>query len=275
LIGSPPGYVGHDDGGQLTEAVRRRPYTVILFDEVEKAHPDTFNVLLQVLDDGRLTDGQGRTVDFRNTLVIMTSNIGSSFILEFQKSGGEFEEMREHVLNDVQSFFRPEFLNRIDEKVVFHGLTEDMLTTIVDKQLSFLNARLEGRKMKIWPTEAVKGALARQGYDPTMGARPLKRLIKKEIENRLANAILKGQFGPKDHIQIDWSSAEGWTFEKIDAPAPAAVSAAKDAASDATPPAGAALEGDTHPISKPLDADDVDGALSKEKKTDKPEGEQK
>src|SRR5205085_6700036 len=187
LIGAPPGYIGYEEGGQLTEAVRRRPYCVILFDEVEKAHPDAFNVLLQLLDDGRLTDSQGRTVDFKNTIVIMTSNLGSHRILESAVVYGageeeEQEKLRNAVLDEVRRHFRPEFLNRIDEIIVFHALTEAQLTKIIEIQLIRVRERLADRKIAIRFTDAAKKHLVGLGYDPTYGARPLKRTIQKEIE---------------------------------------------------------------------------------------------
>lgn len=208
LIGAPPGYVGYDEGGQLTEAVRRRPYSCVLFDEIEKAHGDVFNVLLQVLDEGHLTDSKGRQVDFKNTVLIMTSNIGSQHILQYQMEAdakGEiaYEAMKERVLEALREHFRPEFLNRIDETVVFHALTAAELKYIVDLQINFLNRRLSERKIKLEPTEAAREWLAKVGYDPMYGARPLKRLIQKEIENPLALKMLEGAFTDGDTIVID------------------------------------------------------------------------
>ncbi|HEX8985918.1 MAG TPA: ATP-dependent chaperone ClpB, partial [Bryobacteraceae bacterium] len=184
LVGAPPGYIGYEEGGQLTEAVRRRPYSVILFDEIEKAHPDVFNVMLQILDDGRLTDGQGRTVDFKNTIVIMTSNIGSSRILEYRGgfAGHEYERMKDTVLEEMRRHFRPEFLNRVDETIVFHSLAEEHLKQIVEIQLGRLRARLAERHVRLELTDAARTHLVRSGYDPNYGARPLKRAIQKEIE---------------------------------------------------------------------------------------------
>jgi ATP-dependent Clp protease ATP-binding subunit ClpB len=195
LVGAPPGYVGFDEGGQLTEAVRRRPYCVVLFDEIEKAHLDVFNVLLQILDDGRLTDGQGRTVDFKNTIVIMTSNVGSQRILGYQGSfdGEGYEHMKEAVLEEMRHHFRPEFLNRIDEMIVFHSLDEDHLKQIVLIQLKRLLERLADRKITLELTDAAKIHIVRVGYDPAYGARPLKRAIQKEIENALGRLILEGK----------------------------------------------------------------------------------
>jgi len=201
LIGAPPGYVGYEEGGYLTEAVRRRPYSVILLDEVEKAHPDVFNVLLQVLDDGRLTDGQGRTVDFRNTVIVMTSNLGSQMI---QEMAGEeqYEQMKSAVMDVVGTHFRPEFINRVDDVVVFHPLTREHIRLIVDIQLSYLHDRLADRDMRIHLSEAARDKLAEAGFDPVYGARPLKRAIQQQIENPLAQAILTGKFQPGDVIEI-------------------------------------------------------------------------
>jgi ATP-dependent Clp protease ATP-binding subunit ClpB len=205
LIGAPPGYVGYEEGGQLTESVRRRPYCVILFDEIEKAHHDVFNVLLQLLDDGRLTDGQGRTVDFKNTIVIMTSNIGSHRILEYRGSfeGRDYERMKEAVLEELRRGFRPEFLNRVDEIIVFHALTEEQLTKIVDIQLARLRHRLSERRITIDLTEAAKRLLVRSGYDPSFGARPLKRAIQREVETPLARRIIAGEVRDGERVRVD------------------------------------------------------------------------
>ena len=196
LLGAPPGYVGFEEGGQLTEAVRRRPYSVILFDEIEKAHHDVFNVLLQILDDGRLTDGQGHTVDFKNTIVIMTSNIGSHRILDYHGSfdGAEYAVMRATVLDELRQHFRPEFLNRVDEIIVFHALTEDELLTIVDLQLTRLRQRLAERRITLVLSDEAKRHIVKVGYDPHYGARPLKRTIQKELETPLGRKILSGEF---------------------------------------------------------------------------------
>jgi ATP-dependent Clp protease ATP-binding subunit ClpB len=205
LIGAPPGYVGYDEGGQLTEAVRRRPYSVILFDEIEKAHHDVFNILLQVLDDGRLTDGQGRTVDFKNTIVIMTSNIGSPRILEYRGAfeGEEYRRMKDAVLEELRTAFRPEFLNRLDEIIVFHALAEEHLKKIVEIQLAGLRKRLEERHISIELTDAARTRLVRNGYDPNYGARPLKRAIQREIETPLAKLILNGDVKEGQTVSID------------------------------------------------------------------------
>jgi ATP-dependent Clp protease ATP-binding subunit ClpB len=205
LIGAPPGYIGYDDGGQLTEAVRRRPYSVVLFDEIEKAHHDVFNALLQVLDDGRLTDGQGRTVDFKNVIVILTSNIGSHRILDYRGAfeGEEYRKMKEAVLSELRIAFRPEFLNRLDEIIVFHALSEEHLKKIVEIQLAGLRARLEERKVQLELTDAARTRLVRSGYDPNYGARPLKRAIQRDIETPLAKKILGGEVRDGQRIRLD------------------------------------------------------------------------
>jgi ATP-dependent Clp protease ATP-binding subunit ClpB len=206
LIGAPPGYVGYDEGGHLTEAVRRKPYCVLLLDEVEKAHPDVFNVLLQVLDDGRLTDGQGRTVDFKNTVIVMTSNLGSHQIM--QMAGQDTEVIGEAVMVDVKQHFRPEFLNRIDETVVFHALDRNNIAAIAKIQLKVLEARIEKMDMKLDVSEPALAELAKAGFDPVFGARPLKRAIQQRIENPVAKLILEGRFGPKDVIPVDVDGGE-------------------------------------------------------------------
>ena len=202
LIGAPPGYVGYEEGGYLTEAVRRKPYSVILLDEVEKAHPDVFNVLLQVLDDGRLTDGQGRTVDFRNTVIIMTSNLGSQMIQEM--SGEEnYAAMKSALMEVIGSHFRPEFINRIDDVVVFHPLGREQIRTIASLQIDILRARLQERDISLVLTDAALDLLGEAGFDPVYGARPLKRAIQSQLENPLAQEILNGHFGPGDEVQVD------------------------------------------------------------------------
>jgi ATP-dependent Clp protease ATP-binding subunit ClpB len=203
LIGAPPGYVGYEEGGRLTEAVRRRPYSVVLFDEIEKAHRDVFNVLLQVLDDGRLTDGQGRTVNFKNTVIVMTSNMGSQEIQKLAKGEAPDWEVEAAVKTLLQAHFRPEFLNRIDEVIIFHTLTRDQLTKIVDVQLNHLRKRLATRGLKLVVSDAAKALLGEEGYDPTYGARPLKRVIQQRIENPLSSRILRGDFAEGDTIRID------------------------------------------------------------------------
>jgi len=211
LIGAPPGYVGYEEGGQLTEAIRHRPYSVILFDEIEKAHPDVFNVLLQILDDGRLTDGQGHTVDFKNTVIIMTSNIGSEWIKELGPR--DTDEMRRRVLEALRASFRPEFLNRIDEIIIFRALTMEDILKIVDIQLGHVQRRLADRKISLDITARAREFLARAGYDPTYGARPLKRTIQRQVLDPLALAILQGQFKEGDTVQVD-SDGEHITFRK-------------------------------------------------------------
>jgi ATP-dependent Clp protease ATP-binding subunit ClpB len=201
LIGAPPGYVGYEEGGYLTEAVRRRPYAVILLDEIEKAHPDVFNVLLQVLDDGRLTDGQGRTVDFRNTVIIMTSNLGSQVIIE-HAGEGNYARMKSAVMEIVQKSFRPEFINRIDDIVVFHPLGTPQIRAIVDIQLGYLRARLLERDMTLDLDDKARDLIGEAGFDPVYGARPLKRAIQQQIENPLAQRILKGEFLPGSRIRV-------------------------------------------------------------------------
>jgi ATP-dependent Clp protease ATP-binding subunit ClpB len=203
LIGAPPGYVGYEEGGRLTESVRRKPYSTILLDEIEKAHRDVFNVLLQVLDDGRLTDGQGRTVDFKNTVVIMTSNIASERILQMTEEVESDKRIALHVKDSLKEYFKPEFLNRIDEIIVFHMLTKAHLSSIVDIQLSYLTERLREQKLTIDVTEAARHLLIEEGYDPHYGARPLKRTIQHMLENPLADRMLDGDFEPGDTINID------------------------------------------------------------------------
>jgi len=200
LIGAPPGYVGYEEGGQLTEAVRRRPYSVILFDEIEKAHPEVFNVLLQLLDDGRLTDGQGRTVDFKNTVVIMTSNIGSQHIQDLRN---DEEEMRRRVTEAMRQHFRPEFLNRIDDTVIFHPLDAEVLKRIVEIQVGLVQKRLSDRKIEIELTEAAKELLAEEGFDMVYGARPLKRVIQRDVLNPLASKILSGEIKEGSRVVVD------------------------------------------------------------------------
>jgi len=215
LLGAPPGYIGYEEGGQLTESVRRRPYCVVLFDEIEKAHSDVFNVLLQILDDGHLTDGQGRTVDFKNTIVIMTSNIGSPRILEYRGafSGAGFERMKEMVLGELRGHFRPEFLNRVDEVIVFHALTEEHLKQIVDIQLNGLRKRLAERHIELELTDRARGHLVRTGYDPAYGARPLKRAIQREIETPMARRILGGEVRDGHRVVVDLDPDGHLSFE--------------------------------------------------------------
>jgi ATP-dependent Clp protease ATP-binding subunit ClpB len=210
LIGAPPGYVGYEEGGYLTEAVRRKPYSVILLDEVEKAHPDVFNVLLQVLDDGRLTDGHGRTVDFRNTVIVMTSNLGSQLI---QEMAGEehYAQMKAAVMEVVGQHFRPEFINRVDDVVVFHPLGREQIRAITDIQLGLLRKRLAERDIGLEISTAALDRLGEAGFDPVYGARPLKRAIQTQVENPLAQALLSGRFAPGDTVRVDVDAA-GLTF---------------------------------------------------------------
>jgi ATP-dependent Clp protease ATP-binding subunit ClpB len=208
LIGAPPGYVGYEEAGQLTEAVRRRPYSVVLFDEIEKAHSEVLNVLLQLLDDGRLTDSKGRTVDFKNTVVIMTSNLGSQYLV-----GDLSEGVRRQVMEALRDHFRPEFLNRIDEIIFFHSLTREHLKRIIDIQIAGLTKRLAERKITVVLTGAAKEQLVREGYDPAYGARPLKRTIQRKVLDPLALRVLQGDFGDGDSVVID-ARGESLTFEK-------------------------------------------------------------
>ena len=207
LIGAPPGYVGYEEGGFLTEAVRRRPYSIVLMDEIEKAHPEVFNILLQILDDGRLTDGHGRTVDFKNTVVIMTSNIGSQWITDLREK--DYEEMRRRVMEAMRAHFKPEFLNRVDELIIFHGLGIEEIKAIVEIQMKKLDQRLLERRIQLKMTEKAKEWLAKEGFDPAYGARPLKRVIQKEIQDRLALKILEGKFKEGDTIAVDVDEKKG------------------------------------------------------------------
>jgi ATP-dependent Clp protease ATP-binding subunit ClpB len=211
LIGAPPGYVGYEEGGRLTEAIRRRPYSVVLLDEIEKAHRDVFNVLLQVLDDGRLTDGQGRTVDFRNTVIIMTSNLGSHQIASLAESGDE-NRMRSAVMDVLKHEFLPEFLNRIDETIIFRPLSMEHLTKIVEIQLRRLQGQLTEAGLTVKVTDAAKRQLADEGFDPTYGARPLKRIIQQRLANSLATSLLDGSITTGSEVVIDWNGDE-FTFE--------------------------------------------------------------
>ncbi|HSM79675.1 MAG TPA: ATP-dependent chaperone ClpB, partial [Bryobacteraceae bacterium] len=218
LIGAPPGYVGYEEGGQLTETVRRKPYSVVLFDEIEKAHADVFNVMLQILDDGRLTDGQGRTVDFKNSIVIMTSNIGSHRILEYRGAfeGSEYSRMKEAVLEELRRHFRPEFLNRVDELIVFHALSEEHLKQIVEIQLMGLRKRLAERRIDIELSDAARERLVRSGYDPSYGARPLKRAIQREVETPLARRLLGGEVRDGQKVFVDVAPSGELKFDVAD-----------------------------------------------------------
>ncbi|MBQ2099819.1 MAG: AAA family ATPase, partial [Lachnospiraceae bacterium] len=203
LIGAPPGYVGYEEGGQLTEAVRRKPYSVVLFDEIEKAHPDVFNVLLQVLDDGRITDSQGRTVDFKNTILIMTSNIGAQYLLDGIDAEGNIRpEAEKAVMEDLRDHFRPEFLNRLDETILFKPLTKDNIGGIIDLLMQDVNKRLEEKQLKIELTDEAKQLIAQEAYDPIYGARPLKRYLQKNVETLAARLILSGEVALGDTIRI-------------------------------------------------------------------------
>lgn len=207
LIGAPPGYVGYEEGGYLTEAVRRRPYSVILLDEIEKAHSDVFNILLQVLDDGRLTDGQGRTVDFRNTVIVMTSNLGSHLIQDMG-SKLNYEQLKEAVMQLVAQHFRPEFINRIDDTVVFHSLSKEQIANIATIQINQLKQRLQQQEIALTVEPAALNYLAEAGFDPVYGARPLKRIIQQKLENPLAQALLTGQFVPDDTILVAFKEGQ-------------------------------------------------------------------
>jgi ATP-dependent Clp protease ATP-binding subunit ClpB len=213
LIGAPPGYVGYEEGGYLTEAVRRKPYSVLLFDEIEKAHPDVFNVLLQVLDDGRLTDGQGRTVDFRNTVIVMTSNLASHRIQQMTDDDSDPEMIKIEVMAEVKAHFRPEFINRIDEIVVFHPLARDQIANIARIQLRGLEQRLAKLEIKLDVDDAALAHVAEAGFDPVYGARPLKRAIQQQIENPLAKEILSGKYAAGDTVHVK-TSGSGLTFVK-------------------------------------------------------------
>ena len=209
LIGAPPGYVGYEEGGQLTEAVRRKPYCVVLFDEIEKAHPDVFNVLLQVLDDGRVTDSQGRTVDFKNTILIMTSNIGASYLLDGIDENGQInKEAEEAVMGDLRAHFRPEFLNRLDETILFKPLTKDNIGGIIRLIIAGLNRRLDDRDLTLELSEAAIGYIVEHAYDPVYGARPLKRYIQKYVETMVAKLILEDKVENGDTILIDVQNEE-------------------------------------------------------------------
>ena len=214
LIGAPPGYVGYDEGGQLTEAIRRRPYSVILFDEIEKAHGDVFNIMLQILDDGRLTDSQGRVVDFKNTIIIMTSNIGSQYILDVAGDDTRYDEMRSRVMEAMRNSFRPEFLNRIDEIIIFHSLQKEQLREIVKLQVQLLRSRLEDQKMSLKLADIALDFVADIGYDPVYGARPLKRAVQRYLETPIAKSILRGEFKAGDTIFVDVED-ERLTFKRL------------------------------------------------------------
>ena len=233
LIGAPPGYVGYEEAVGLTEAVRRHPYRVVLFDEIEKAHPEVLNVLLQIMEDGRLTDGHGRTVNFRNTVIIMTSNLGTSsetkgtfgFVTDRARSKGDREKLRSSVEDALRRFFRPEFLNRVDEVIIFEPLSQEELADIVELMLAEVEERLSDRNVSIEVTAAAKKALVEEGYDPAFGARPLRRVVERQIENALAKRILSGEFEDGQAIIVDFKD-DAYDFEKSDAPAPSDKAAA-------------------------------------------------
>jgi ATP-dependent Clp protease ATP-binding subunit ClpB len=213
LLGAPPGYVGYEEGGQLTEAVRRRPYSIVLFDEIEKAHPEVFNVLLQLLDDGRLTDGHGKTVDFRNTVIIMTSNLGSQWIQQF--GTGDYAKMRAKVMETLKESFKPEFLNRIDEIIIYHALPLERIKQIIDIQIEGLEARLAELHIMLTVTDKARDYLAKEGYDPAYGARPLKRTLQRKIQDPLALMLLDGKFSEGDTVLVDLSiEKEGLVIRK-------------------------------------------------------------
>ena len=220
LIGAPPGYIGYDEGGQLTEKVRRNPYTVILLDEVEKAHPDVFNILLQILEDGRLTDGKGRTVDFRNTVIIMTSNVGANFLNKSTVGFGatseeaDYEKMKERVMDELKRTFRPEFLNRVDDLIVFHALNEEHIRQIVDIMLDELNRRIQEYSLRVEVSDDVKGKLLKEGFDPTYGARPLRRVIQRRLEDGISEELLQGKIAPGDTVAVNVDEENGFTFSK-------------------------------------------------------------
>ena len=216
LIGAPPGYVGFEEGGKLTEAVRRRPYSVVLLDEIEKAHRDVFNILLQVLDDGRLTDNHGHTVDFTNTLIVMTSNIGSQLIQQIAAEGGSDQDVREAVEESLRGKFLPEFLNRVDETIVFHPLRRDEIRHVVDLQVQNLASLLASNGLQLSVTDAARQEIANQGYDPSYGARPLKRVIQQQLQNPLATELLRGQQADGARITVDWDSESGEFAIRID-----------------------------------------------------------
>ncbi|MBQ2596532.1 MAG: AAA family ATPase, partial [Oscillospiraceae bacterium] len=209
LIGAPPGYVGYDEGGQLTEAVRRKPYSVVLFDEIEKAHPDVFNILLQILDDGRITDSQGRTVDFKNTIIILTSNLGSSYLLEgIEEDGSIRPEAQEAVMTELRRSFRPEFLNRLDEIILFRPLTRENLNSIIDLMVESLRKRLKDRDLDLELTDAAKELIIERGYDPLYGARPLRRVLQSSVETLVARTILRGDISAGSTITVDARDGE-------------------------------------------------------------------
>jgi ATP-dependent Clp protease ATP-binding subunit ClpC len=217
LVGAPPGYVGYEEAGQLTEALRRKPYSVVLFDEIEKAHPDVFNILLQMMDDGRLTDSKGKTVDCKNTVIIMTSNVGAHRIFELEEQGRDWESIKSAAMEALKAQFRPEFINRVDEIVVFHPLTKDEIGRIVDLMLEHTRRKVHAQKLAIDFSDAAKAAIAEKGFDPTYGARPLRRAIQKEIETPISRLLLEEEFQEGDRIRVDYADGR-FTFFREERP---------------------------------------------------------
>jgi ATP-dependent Clp protease ATP-binding subunit ClpA len=223
LVGSPPGYIGYDEGGQLTEAVRRKPYSVLLLDEIEKAHPDVFNILLQMMDDGRLTDSKGKTVDCKNTVIIMTSNVGAHRIFELEEQGEPWAAIESAAMEALKAAFRPEFLNRVDEIVVFHPLNQAQISEIVDLMLEHTRRKVHAQHLEIEFSDSAKAAIAEKGFDPTYGARPLRRAIQKELETRISRLLLEQEFQPGDRIRVDFADGTFTFFrEEREAEKPAA-----------------------------------------------------
>jgi ATP-dependent Clp protease ATP-binding subunit ClpC len=238
LVGAPPGYVGYEEAGQLTEQVRRRPYSVLLFDEIEKAHGDVFNILLQILDDGRLTDAQGRTVDFKNTVVIMTSNLGADRIQQYARQGGDFEQLKDDLMDVLRRSFRPEFINRIDEIIVFRALTGEQLVDITKLLLDRLARRLRAQRIEVEFADEATKLLSREGFDPEFGARPLRRTIQRLVENELSRMVLAGTVGPGDKVVVD-SDGDELTFDVESGAAKISEAEAEEAAEREEQPAGA------------------------------------
>lgn len=251
LVGAPPGYVGYEEGGQLSETIRRRPYSVVLLDEVEKAHPDVFNILLQVLDDGRITDSQGRTIDFRNTVIVMTSNIGSEYILDVSGDDSQYEEMRKRVMDSLRRHFRPEFLNRIDDLILFHSLDRSELRQIVAIQIKRIESLLADQKINIRLTPAAQIHIAEAGYDPTYGARPLKRAIQRELENPIATKLLENTFTEGDTIVVTVQDGQLLFSHAKDAPPESPLEPESKVSSKVSPPI--APEDDEEAIAVPVE----------------------
>jgi ATP-dependent Clp protease ATP-binding subunit ClpC len=215
LVGAPPGYVGYEEAGQLTEAIRRKPYSVVLFDEIEKAHPDVFNILLQMMDDGRLTDSQGKRVDCKNTVIIMTSNAGAHRIFELEEEGADWDAIRTAAMDALKAQFRPEFINRVDEIVVFHPLNQEQITRIVDLMLAHTRRKIHAQNLEVDFSEAAKLAIAERGFDPTYGARPLRRAIQKELETPISRLLLEEEFQPGDRIRVDVADGRFTFFREM------------------------------------------------------------